>query len=964
MRITNAFTLAQLYELAQSTTLYRPDEETYASFLRTVFSVELAKRICLKSSGDSYSSSQIWKIMNGDSYKNKEKTVQNYLSAHLSAEYHQVHSNWLALLSKCEPAVDAALWRCYRDEIVPKYSVEANGIRQTYQDIIRRYVLNVKWNETSRSELAELLTRLSLLAAGCVISVPKNDAELFPGQAPVEDTDSKEEAPDDASDELNAAFECFDNREYQEAYDKCLRLLRPGLEEAEPDAQRKGDLLYLLFLCVRTQKGLWVPDWVGMQEKQLLEETFVCGSPRMAERARRMYHSARGLFYTQQDYGECHRLCCMLWREYGRTLEGWGSERGDVLYLLERCHARKAELKIPGYLPQDSRELLALAARYGSREAEAILNPPFALRKLTRRNLLTGRKTEPEWYERGSLCVFNCVSSKAALFLETVPDDWAAAVKCAQPAGDLWERMESLGCVATSRRLFELIDPEKPRKFLLLSDDFRKNLYDTLEILEAVQEYRSVDDGERTGFPKLRIYVRGQYDVLAPQIDAMLNLMSSPVARVCILDDDKDASRVLSDYPLFYTIRGKKVREKKKLHYVIIGGTEAALWLARNAFWMMTFAEENITTAITVLSPESDRMEERFQSLCPAVIKENGVWERAKKGAPTFETTQLNAAVLEKKLETCKDACYFSVAAGSNEENEKLALWLREWTVRQAVIGAKARNLKKLHALPTVSFLCRDPYIAYLSKKLVVQSTELSSKAWYANYGLIPFGVDDERYTWDEIDGGIRAEQALCVHLQYAYAEPGADPSGEKRRSEEDEYYRRSYNRDSSLSVAEYLPYRLFQCVHPKTGSRILPENWDSTDGAAFTGETARKALATAFQSYLEVCSKEQRSELSKIEQLRWIRFMISRSWLPASIAEMEGYICQNNPRQQLYIARLHPCLVPDDKLDQVAEALEKVIGSRKDFHSSNRRTVEYTGEILEAKWGKEVQREREEQER
>lgn len=983
-KIQNAFTLLHLYEMAEEKTLYHAGQEAQniepqCHFLLQIFPEPLAKIICFsKDELFPVSKSQLWKIMCGDSYQSREKKIQNYLAVHRQACHLSIKANWMKMLRECGDEVLPLVWSWYHSTIETAYqqtpmnqntsfSAEKQG---NYQALVCRSIIQNKWNEAKAEDLAELLTRLSLLAAACVITLPEQAEHLFPpnGQHQEAEPEQLEPAVTGLDYLCNSAFERLNGEDYDRAYHACLDLLQTRDTELTQNPQRRGDLLYLLYLCVTTKQSLRIPEWIGRSREELMAEAHACESPKLAERAKNLYHIARGLFYNEQEYAKCHQLCRSLWREYGRTLEQWGNERGDVLYLLERCNAKKKELKIPNYLPQNSRKLLELAAEYGSREAEELLNPPFAMKRLTRRTLLTAKAVEKAPFEQAALCVFNCVNRKAALFLESVPEDWSAVTKCVDYDEEHWERMEALGCQRTSKNLYQLIDPQYPRKFLLLSDNEHKNLHNTLEILEAIQEYRSMDTEARTEFRNIQIYVRGKFDVLGSQIDAMLNLVSTPVIRVYILDDEKDASRVLSTHPLFYSIRAKKQKERKKLHYVIIGGTETALWLAREAFWMMTFDDPNIQTAITVLAPKSARMEARFSSLCPGLSPDvkQFIWKHGSEDAPTFVETELEFSSLREKLKNCDDACYFSVAAGSDEENETLALWLREWTVRQAVSEAKEQKLKKLQDLPIITFLCRDPYMAYLSEKLVVQS-EFYSRAWYANYDLIPFGVESERYTWEEMDGGAAEQQALCAHFQYAWVAPNEKGFSEeelrKLLDAEDEYYRLSYNRDSSLSVAHYLPYRLFQYVNQETGARILPEPWDKFDGSVFLSSLHRKQLADAVTSYLTTCGEKILLEHSKLEQLRWIRFLMSRGWMPASIKEMKGYIRHQTPRQQLYIAKLHPCLVPDHELDNVAAALQKANGSHKDFHSNNLRTVKLTAEILEAKWLKGLELEQTKQE-
>jgi len=78
-------------------------------------------------------------------------------------------------------------------------------------------------------------------------------------------------------------------------------------------------------------------------------------------------------------------------------------------------------------------------------------------------------------------------------------------------------------------------------------------------------------------------------------------------------------------------------------------------------------------------------------------------------------------------------------------------------------------------------------------------------------------------------------------------------------------------------------------------------------------------------------------------EHIRWNYFICSRSWRQASVARMRQYIGLGNPRQQLYLAKLHPCIVDWNRLKYVETEFNRLMRSRnpewkdRDFIESDR---------------------------
>ena len=126
----------------------------------------------------------------------------------------------------------------------------------------------------------------------------------------------------------------------------------------------------------------------------------------------------------------------------------------------------------------------------------------------------------------------------------------------------------------------------------------------------------------------------------------------------------------------------------------------------------------------------------------------------------------------------------------------------------------------------------------------------------------------------------------------------------------------RLYLRDSSLSGAASLPYRLFV-------ENIFPDAWFIQDADAWWNSDQRRNLGQQFLHCLypdpEKPGEENSfvlEELEKFEHLRWRRYMISRGW--SGTVDRNGamdfeqavqYIRNGAPGHVLQIAKIHPCI-------------------------------------------------------
>lgn len=543
--------------------------------------------------------------------------------------------------------------------------------------------------------------------------------------------------------------------------------------------------------------------------------------------------------------------------------------------------------------------------------------------------------------------IFNGKNSYTKLFERSVPQGWTKF------------QVEDFGSLN-----FEDVNQTLPQKYLFFSDDFRKNLVDLMDVLEIIrlnEAYYLCDN--------IDIYIRCSEELCGSLIDTAQNNLDGNALRIHILDDAKMAAhQLLGCHPVFYPIRGIGNEEVPLLHFVIVGSNMCAQWLVREAFWLMTFLPDEVLTKITVLSEDAAELYKQIVTKCPGLNKNSNIQKLFGESILTpieTESADLDSRELEMFISKCMDTkafLYFAVSTDDDEKNLSLALRIREHIIRndlscKGAFSDKKNILNKLHSLPPVAFLCRDENIAHLSKNLIVNDLNCGD-SWYNNYALIPFGARSERYTWQNLDGGIIEKLSFCVHLEYDGITPDyvsdilSRNKNDKRKDSANSYYGRQYNKDSSRSVALSLPYRLFNIRNYKSRNRLIREAWNILDGSSYYSRDTLEKFAQ-LTAFLHPDSKESPRQfaeetiekLSAWEQIRWSRYMLSRGWLPASVQQVNIYRTQSYKKHQLYIARLHPAICDYTKLGEVQNAL------KKDFQKYNRKNLQNTSRILRLEW-------------
>lgn len=608
------------------------------------------------------------------------------------------------------------------------------------------------------------------------------------------------------------------------------------------------------------------------------------------------------------------------------------AHKGEASYILYKCINNKAYTPKTG---ETARYYLKISSRCGY---EAAVDEWKKVDDST----ITPKVERSSVNSRG-VCYTNADNSISDTFEKTIPNSWGGSF---QPFDlkTVCERMLSgIAC-----------------RFLLVDDNYQKNAEDFFQLLQLVKA-----NLKEQASLNWEIFLRHDSDTIRALVDTALSRLPKVSIPVHILNDNKIAAQqLLSRHPLFFPVRSIKVWEKSTteerkplLHFVVVGASNTAQWLVREAFWMMGFRNNTINTQITILAENAKAFENQLKSRYPGMaqgqINIPGVALPAIHGEDVdLFSWNFTEEILKITVQT--PYCYFAVATDSDDTNLALATRLREALIRRAITSKQKDTL--LQQTP-IAFLCRDNQTAWLSRSLVIEKEDYGD-LWYNTWALIPFGEYSARYTFDEIAGGTFDALAKCIHYQYSQVSSSdAINCTAKARKTIREYYRRQYNQDSSYSMALSMPYRLFQ-FQGAYDRQICPSGWSILECTVYSSVTHLENLASQLKTDL---SDQEIQEIAQWEHDRWIRWMLSRGWLPLSFEEAVFAYKRGNPRQQLFVSKQHPCICSYDDLEKLQIILNNGCGIDKDFYTYDLSNIRATKSLLSLEWipgrGNEIER-------
>ena len=645
--------------------------------------------------------------------------------------------------------------------------------------------------------------------------------------------------------------------------------------------------------------------------------------------------------------------------------------RGEAYYNLS-VYCTKKIYQYKG--PLSPSTFLEKAADFGHTEASKLLEKSHRMnyRRKSNASLLY----EPmRSTAKAAYIITNTTPENACMraFLKTMPESMESESN----------QREYLVYAKSTEDLLSVLTPDNELKYLFIDDSFSNNFNDFIHVLDKIKFWYSDTSKPAVNWSKITFYLRLNEEKYSALIDTALKRIGNICVRIHIIDDGKwPAQYLLSRKPLFMGLQDfnsvdlHKMKKKININYVVITSQNDDLtnWLIREAYWLGCFYYSNITFSISVISPEAQQIEARLRFDCPDIFspdipdsnKVSKVVVNPCTLIDNLSSSNLFSELVKLNRQGDNTLSYYVVHAGDDVASMNLSIKIREWTIRNQLEEGKRPDRV---SLPTIAFYCTNSDIGYLSNKLIVQTMDHGNN-WYNNYNIIPFGMISDRYAWDEIDGGYFEKMAQCTHLQYSGIEISA--TEEEIKDGLTSYFNRSYNRDSSMAVALSLPYRLFQTPAIRTSKHIMPPNgWDIMNANFFDDPDEFTDILSEMADHFKKSIKNDdilKQNLLYYEHSRWLRWAISRGWVKANVNDVITYMKAGNPKQQLFIAKMHGCICSVEDLKYLSQEMcrnaneknwERFAEKRESIHkylpknfvTTDTSNIEKTPEILQTKW-------------
>jgi len=429
------------------------------------------------------------------------------------------------------------------------------------------------------------------------------------------------------------------------------------------------------------------------------------------------------------------------------------------------------------------------------------------------------------------------------------------------------------------------------------------------------------------------------------------------------------------------------------MHVAVFGDHPGIVQLCRDILAAAQIEDpDRFPFSLTVIGENAEDLEEAFAAACPGIMDppvgcavQAPLFISMKPESRAFQNLlretgnlsgdpSLDSEDGRETIRRIRTASYLIVYTKEEKRNLTLAMYLREWYLKTD---------RTFRRLPLIACYCRSAAAAGQLDTLS-PGGEASGNAWFNNYRIRGFGREDRLYSYSGLIEDRLEECALRSHFSYyTFTER------EDRFRAEHDYFAKSYNRDSSRMNALSIPYRLFSAgiafadghdyaedvsrdgladrfdrwlaaeelagpedPQPETAFSAGPEvSQPETAFSAGPGTCDRNgetrpglsprvaALASGMvgkdeKSLAGAAQEERRNRLERMavyEHGRWVRSMLSRGWLPASVDQMLAYIQRGSSRHQLYIAKLHPFLCSWDRL---GEAGPEPTGLQREYNA------------------------------
>ena len=366
-------------------------------------------------------------------------------------------------------------------------------------------------------------------------------------------------------------------------------------------------------------------------------------------------------------------------------------------------------------------------------------------------------------------------------------------------------------------------------------------------------------------------------------------------------------------WPLF--VAGDHGKEKTDL--MIIGRGSVAEKILLTAVWMGRTAGPSLR--ITYVGDDAELLEEKLRMSCPALF------DPALAGGESYELYFENVseyARLNLQKRDILKTDYAVIIGDNDEENVKIAMWMRTWL---------ARRMEETAAQPFIAVCVRDGRRAEQAEKLRIQESRQS-------YDLHVFGTESRLFTAEKILDSDRSRSLQRMQASGGIAGPGLSLSPGDLKKARVSLNQSVYNYRSTEAGLIYAVNRihdsgaLAEYMRRREAAEGLPQRT-----APFTGyeqarffresvaERMRNPSGNTLNGILSVYDEMMDNSgilerLAVQEHRRWIAYMAVNGWIAMPLQELRRWRLRHPDSNKDYLRMCHACMTSWEGLREAAE--------------------------------------------
>ncbi|HAB93893.1 MAG TPA: hypothetical protein DCF49_03860 [Lachnospiraceae bacterium] len=466
----------------------------------------------------------------------------------------------------------------------------------------------------------------------------------------------------------------------------------------------------------------------------------------------------------------------------------------------------------------------------------------------------------------------------------------------------------------------------KVNYFLL--DEENRNFNDAVWILKTAETFC---EGEEI-FP----YADHVQVHLLLDSDQLDNIMDTQ-KKFGIMFNSMNTSRLYAmdlfeKWPLFIGQEDGEARAE----FLVIGRGIIAEKILTSAVWLGQMG--SCSFRFSYIGDDADVLEDKLRMTYPALFDpELAGGERF----DLFFEKVSEDSKLELQNRDILDVDYAVIAGASDEENVKIAMWLRTWLARRKEEGA---------AQPLIAVLVRDIRRAEQAEKLRIQESR-------EPYDLHVFGAEARLFTAEKMLDEEKARSLEKIQVSYSLDGPSLNPSEKDLKGARKSLNQSIYNYRSTEASLLYAVNRLYDSgalreylVRRDKGESAPAGDSSRAGRKAEVGNTLaaaplnadysaykqsrlwreavleKKLLGSAktMEEILSIYEEKTADralleELAKTEHRRWIAYMAVNGWIRMPIDRLRTWKEKHSGSNKDYLRMSHACIAGWDELETVA---------------------------------------------